>query len=196
MTRINLLPWRDELRKQRQEEFIIGIVAVAIAAVAIMFGVEKYLDSLIVEQQDKKRIVIAKVAEVNLINAKIKDIETQNGVLQSKRSAIQLLQKSRPEIVHFIDAIARVTPEGVFLTKLKQDNTHVALVGKTQSNARVSAFMRNVEANKWLVDPDLNIIKGSSKNKIGKLSDFTLYAKQWKSNGKAKQKMRICNEPF
>jgi type IV pilus assembly protein PilN len=50
MTRINLLPWRDELRKQRQEEFIIGIVAVAIAAVAIMFGVEKYLDSLIVEQ--------------------------------------------------------------------------------------------------------------------------------------------------
>lgn len=181
MTRINLLPWRDELRKQRQEEFIIGIVVVAIAAVAIMFGVEKYLDSLIVEQQDKKRIVIAKVAEVNLINAKIKDIETQNGVLQSKRSAIQLLQKSRSEIVRFIDAIARVTPEGVFLTKLKQDNTRVALVGKTQSNARVSAFMRNVEANKWLVDPDLNIIKGSNKNKNGKLSDFTLYAKQWKS---------------
>ena len=181
MARINLLPWRDELRKQRQEEFILGIVLVAIAAVAILFGVEKYLDSLITEQQDKKRIVIAKVAEVNLITAKIKDIETQNGILQSKRNAIQLLQKSRPEIVHFIDAIARVTPEGVFLIKLKQDNARVTLVGKTQSNSRVSAFMSNVETNKWLVDPSLNIIKGSNKNKNGNLSDFTLHAKQWKS---------------
>ena len=57
----------------------------------------------------------------------------------------------------------------------------VELKGKTQSNARVSAFMRNVEANQWLIDPDLNIIKGSNKNKNGKLSDFTLYAKQWQS---------------
>ncbi|WP_428355547.1 PilN domain-containing protein [Methyloprofundus sp.] len=181
MTRINLLPWRDELRKQNQQEFIISIVFVAVAAIAILFGMQAYLDSLIVEQQDKKRIVNAKVAEVNLITAKIKDIETQNTILQSKRSAIQALQKSRPEIVHFIDAIARVTPEGVYLTQLKQDNARVALIGKTQSNARVSAFMRNVEANQWLVDPELNIIRGSNKNKNGKLSDFTLYAQQWKS---------------
>ena len=181
MTRINLLPWRDELRKQKQQEFIIGIVLVACASVALVFSIEAYLGSLIEEQQDKKRIVNAKVAEVNLITAKIKDIETQNGVLQNKRSAIQTLQTSRPEIVHFIDAIARVTPDGVYLTKLKQDNARVELKGKTESNARVSAFMRNVEANQWLIDPDLNIIKGSNKNKSGKLSDFTLYAKQWQS---------------
>ena len=181
MTRINLLPWRDELRKLRQEEFILSIVLVVVAAVAIVFGIGKYLDSQIAEQQDMKRIVNAKVAEVNLITAKIKDIETQNGVLQNKRSAIQALQKSRPEIVHFIDAIARVTPEGVFLNKLKQENARVELKGKTQSNARVSAFMRNVEANPWLVDPELNIIKGSNKNKNGQLSDFTLYTKQWQS---------------
>ena len=181
MTRINLLPWRDELRKKKQQEFIIGIVLVAVIAVAVLFGLQAYLDSQIAEQQDKKSIVLAKVAEVNLITAKIKDIETQNGILQNKRSAIQALQKSRPEIVHFIDAIARVTPEGVFLTKLKQDNARVELIGKTQSNARVSALMRNVEANQWLVDPELNIIRGSNQNKQGQLSDFTLYAKQRKS---------------
>ena len=91
------------------------------------------------------------------------------------------MQKSRPEIVHFIDAIARVTPEGVFLTQLKQDNARVALIGKTESNSRVSAFMRNVEVNQWLTDPELNIIQGSNKNNNGKLSDFTLYVKQRKS---------------
>lgn len=179
MTRINLLPWRDELRKKKQEEFIIGIVLVAVAAIAALFGAQKYLEAQITEEQDKNRIVIEKLAEVNLITAKIKDIELQNSILQSKRNTIQLLQKSRPEIVHFIDAIARVTPEGVFLTKLVQSNAQVTLQGKTQSNARVSAFMRNVEASHWLVDPELNIIQGG--NEHGKLSNFTLRTKQWQS---------------
>ena len=181
MTQINLLPWREELRKKRQEEFIISIVIVAVVAIAMMFAIQMYLDGLVADEQDKKRIVGQKVAELTLITAKIKDIQNQNRTLQSKRNAIQKLQKSRPEIVHFFDEIAKVTPEGVFLTKLEQNNSRIALMGKTESNARVSAFMRNVESSQWLVDPELNIIKGSSKNKTGRLSDFTLYAKQWHS---------------
>jgi len=179
MTQINLLPWREELRKKRQEEFFISMVIVAIVAIAMMFAIQMYLDGLIAEEQDKKRIVGQKVAELNLITAKIKDIQDQNSTLQSKRNAIQKLQKSRPEIVHFFDEVAKVTPEGVFLTKLEQKKSCTALMGKTQSNARVSAFMRNVENSQWLVEPELNIIKGGSNNKAGKLSDFTLYAKQW-----------------
>jgi len=178
MTQINLLPWRDELRKQRQEQFITGVAGVAIVAVAILFAAQMYLDGRLEEQQDKKRIVIAKTAELKLITAKIKDIQAKNLILQNKREAIQALQKSRPEIVHFVDEIAKVTPEGVFLTQIKQADDQVILNGKTQSNARVSAFMRNVEASHWLVDPVLNIIQGSNG---GKLSDFTLHTKQWKS---------------
>ncbi len=181
MTRINLLPWRDQLRKTKQQEFIIGIVIVAVIAAALMFGIQMYLSSLIAVQKDKSRIVGAKIAELNLITAKIKNIQEQNSILQSKRNAIQKLQKSRPEIVHFFDEIAKVTPEGVFLTELKQDATQITLEGKTQSNARVSAFMRNVENSQWLVNPVLNVIKGNSINKEGRLSDFTLHTKQWES---------------
>jgi len=181
MTRINLLPWRDELRKKKQEEFIIGVAGVSILAVAIMLGIQMYLDGLITEEQKKKGIVTAKIAELNLITAKITNIKTQNSILQNKRNAIQALQKSRPEIVHFIDEIAKVTPEGVHLKSLRQDSTNISLVGKTESNARVSAFMRNVEASKWLIEPELNVIQGSNKVKGQKLSDFTLTAKQWKS---------------
>ncbi|BCG62460.1 MAG: type IV pilus assembly protein PilN [Methyloprofundus sp.] len=185
MTRINLLPWRDELRKKKQEEFIVGMVGMAVLAISIMLGIQMYLDSLIAEQQGKKSIVDAKIAELNLITARIRDIQDQNSILQSKRTAIQELQKSRPEIVHFFDEIAKAVPDGVFLNKLKQDSQRIELNGKTQSNARVSEFMRNVEASKWLVDPELNIIQGSvkgkSKGKSKKLSDFTLYAKQWKN---------------
>ncbi|NOQ63614.1 MAG: pilus assembly protein PilN [Methyloprofundus sp.] len=181
MTKINLLPWREELRKKKQEEFLIGIAFVAIAACAIVFGMQMYLDGLIEEQQDKNRIIVEKSAELKLVTAKIKDIREQNETLQNKRAAIQVLQKSRPEIVHFFDEIAKVTPEGVFLTELRQRSERIELRGKTQSNARVSAFMRNVEKSDWLNTPQLNVIKGASKNKKGALSSFTLYTKQWKS---------------
>lgn len=182
MARINLLPWRDELRKLKQEEFIISIVLIAVAAVAIVFGVAKYLDSQIAEQQDMKRIVDAKVAEVNLITAKIKDIETRKDVLKNKISVIQALQKSRPESVHFIDAVAQVVPEGIFLNELKQEGTRVELKGKVRADARVSAFIRNIETNPWLIEPKLNIIEGSNKNKNVQLNDFTIYIKQRQSN--------------
>ncbi len=181
MAQINLLPWRDELRKTRQQEFIIGIVTTVVLAVVLMFGIQMYLGSLIEEQKDKGRIVEAKIAELTLITAKIKNIQEQNSILQSKRSAIHKLQKSRAEIVHFFDEVAKVTPEGVFLTELKQAASRIELKGKTQSNARVSAFMRNVENSQWLIDPDLNIIKSSSINKDDRLSDFTLFTKQWES---------------
>ena len=84
MTQINLLPWREELRKKRQEEFIISIVIVAVVAIAMMFAIQMYLDGLVADEQDKKRIVGQKVAELNLITAKIKDIQNQNRTLLCK----------------------------------------------------------------------------------------------------------------
>ncbi len=181
MARINLLPWREELRKQKQTEFMVAMAVVISVTVGIMLGIQTYLDGEIETQRKMKSIVDAKVAELRLITAKINDIEEKKSIIDTKMEAIQKLQKSRPEIVHFIDEVARVTPEGVYLTKLKQEEKRVMIEGKTQSNARISAFMRNVDASKWLVDPVLNVIKGSSWGGDGKMSDFTLYVKQWES---------------
>lgn len=192
MTRINLLPWREALYKQRQTEFTLGIVLVIVTAVVILFSVQAYLDSLIIEQQDKKSIVTAKIAEVNLMIVKIQDIETQNAQLRSKRSAIQALQKSRYEAVRFIDAVAKVIPEGIYLTQLKQNDTGIELTGKAQSNVRVLEFISNVEANQWLVSPELNIITG--KNDETKLSDFILLVKLRKSKTEEREGGGI-NEP-
>lgn len=178
MTRINLLPWRDELRKKKQEEFIVSLITTAVIAIAIILGLQMYLGGMISEQKEKHDIVTKKISELQLITAKIKNIQAQNAILQSKRDAIQKLQKSRPEIVHFFDEIAKVTPDGVFLTQLKQERSRIVLKGKTESNARVSAFMRNVEGSPWLFDPELNVIKGRSKNTKDELSEFTLHAKQ------------------
>ena len=82
-------------------------------------------------------------------------------------------------MVHFVAEIAKVMPEGVILTEVKQVGVDISLKGKTQSNARVSELMRHIEMSEWLVKPEITVIKGGKKSKQGKMSDFTLMLKQY-----------------
>lgn len=95
----------------------------------------------------------------------------------TKIEVIQTLQESRPEIVHLFDELAKTTPEGIFLTKFKQTGKNLNLTGKAQSNARVSAYMRMIEASSWLETPVLQVIKGKGGSATG-LNDFSMLAKQ------------------
>ncbi len=105
----------------------------------------------------------------------------------AKIDLIQKLQESRPEIVHLFDEIPKTTPDGVYLTKFTQTGSELIFEGKSQSNARISAFMRAIEASPWLQTPTLNVIQSPDKQSPDKtdteqLSDFTLHAKQGKQN--------------
>jgi len=100
--------------------------------------------------------------------------------LLAKIDVIQRLQESRPEIVHLFDEIARTTPEGVFLTKFTQTASDLTFDGKSQSNARVSAFMRAIDISPWLQIPKLDVIQSKDKTNSEQLSDFTMHAKQGK----------------
>ena len=108
----------------------------------------------------------------------IKSIEEKKSKLLAKINLIQQLQESRPQIVHLFDEIPKATPDGAFLTKLTQKGDDIIFEGKSQSNSRVSAFMRAIEASHWLYKPTLNVIKVPDKDNPEELSDFTLSAKQ------------------
>jgi type IV pilus assembly protein PilN len=107
----------------------------------------------------------------------IKDIEEKKSKLLAKINLIQQLQESRPQIVHLFDEIPKITPDGVFLTKFSQIGDGLTFEGKSQSNSRVSAFMRAIEASHWLYKPALDVIKSPDKNNPEQLSDFILRAK-------------------
>ncbi|MGZ8935510.1 MAG: PilN domain-containing protein, partial [Methylobacter sp.] len=98
----------------------------------------------------------------------------------AKIELIQKLQESRPEIVHLFDEVPKTTPDGVFLTKVTQTGKELVFIGKSQSNARVSAFMRAIEASPWLQKPTLDVIQTPDQANADRLSDFTLHAKQGK----------------
>lgn len=166
MVKINLLPWRTERRKQRQNEFFAMLGGSALLAVLIGYGVVSYFDGLIANQQTRNGLLDR---EIQAVEAKIKEIETLEKTranLLSRKQAIEQLQASRSQMVHLFDQLVRTIPEGVRLTSIKQTGQTITFEGVAQSNARVSAYMRSIESSDWMRDPDLTIIeaKGGDRN--------------------------------
>ncbi len=185
MAKINLLPWRDELRAQKKQDFIHAIVAGVLFTVLIFFGVHLYIEGLKAYQEQRNKIIQDEIALLDIRIAQIKTIEEQKAKLLAKIDLIQKLQESRPEIVHLFDELPKVTPDGVFLMKFTQLGADLTFEGKSQSNARVSAFMRAIEASAWLTVPTLNVIQSANKANPEQLSDFTMHAKQGNKNAQA-----------
>lgn len=182
MAKINLLPWREELRAQKKKDFISAI-GVAVVLTAIIFGgVHMYIEGLKSYQEQRNKVIQDEIAVLDKKIEQIKSIEEQKSKLLTKIDLIQKLQESRPEIVHLFDELPRVTPDGVVLSTFKQAGTDLTFQGKSQSNARVSAFMRAIDASSWLKAPKLDVIQSAAKANPEHLSDFTLHAKQGNKN--------------
>ena len=189
MAKINLLPWREELRKQKQKDFLIAMAIAVVVSFVILGLVHIYIDGLKAYQGQRNQILQNEIALLDKKIVDIKDIEEKKSKLLAKIDLIQKLQESRPEIVHLFDEIPKTAPDGVFLTKFTQIGSDLVFEGKSQSNARISAFMRAIEASPWLQTPTLNVIQSPDKQSLDKadseqLSDFTLHAKQGKQNDK------------
>ena len=177
MPRINLLPWRESERKRKRQEFALSIgAAIATAALVTLIG-RWQMSAAIEHQNDRNRILGDEIAELDKKIREIDGLENQKRRLLARMEIIETLQRSRPEIVHILDEIVRVLPEGVYLTYLKQSGTRFEMRGVAQSSTRVSAFMRNIDASEWLADPALRIVETKGRDG-GRGADFTLFATQ------------------
>jgi type IV pilus assembly protein PilN len=180
MAKINLLPWREELRAQQRLDFVKAIGVAVLFTAVIFAGVHMYIEGLKAYQEQRNKIIQDEIALLDKKIEQIKTIEDQKSKLLTKIDLIQELQESRPEIVHLFDELPRVTPDGVVLSTFTQKGQELTFEGKSQSNARVSAFMRAIEASAWLKLPTLDVIQtGSKDNKDSteNSSNFTLHAK-------------------
>ena len=179
MPRINLLPWREALRKRQRQEFILGIAAaVGCAALVVLLG-RWQMAAAIANQNERNSAIEAEIAVLDKQIAEINGLENQKRRLIARMEIIETLQRSRPEIVHLFDEVVRVLPEGVYLTYLKQTGARFEVRGVAQSSTRVSSFMRNIEASEWLADPSLQIVETRARGPAGG-AEFTLFAQQRK----------------
>jgi type IV pilus assembly protein PilN len=171
MTRINLLPWREEARQRRRKEFAAAGGLALIFTLLLAVLVHMQIEGRIGDQQARNQLLEGEIAQLNRQIKEIEDLEKIKADLLSRMEIIQQLQESRPEIVRLFDELVVAIPEGVYLTKLEQNGRAVVVEGRAQSNARVSAFMGNIEASQWIGSPRLLLIE--DKTGTG-LSEFRL----------------------
>ena len=159
MIRINLLPHREEKRKARQKQFAIlaGLAAaVGIAVAGLLWFV---FDTQIDNQKARNNYLTTEIAKLDKQIDEIKRIREETASLLSKKQVVEGLQSNRSEPVYLLDQLLRQLPEGLYLKSIKQTGAKISVTGYAQSNARVSAFMRNIEASPYLGSPNLIEIK-------------------------------------
>ncbi len=177
MTRINLLPWRENRRKRQQREFMFMLGGGVVCALLLMLGTHLWIADSIKNQDQRNRLLKKEIAGLDKKIAEIKDLEKTKSRLLARMDVIQQLQSSRPQIVHLFDELVKTLPDGLFLTKVQQTGSGLSMEGRAQSNARVSAYMRNIQASDWLSKPKLKLIEHKDKTDTG-LSHFSLTATQ------------------
>ena len=155
MIRINLLPHREAAKKARREQFYVLFGLVALLAAVIIFAVYTLIETQIEQQNRKNDFLKQEIAVLDKQLEEIKQLREKTNALLARKKVIEDLQRDRGETVYLLSELTQQVPEGVYLKSLKQDGLKVNIAGYAQSNARVSALMRNLEASPWLERPVL-----------------------------------------
>lgn len=163
MARINLLPWREEKRRERQRSFMSALLLTAILGVLLVFFAGFVFDQKISHQQSRNQKVQREIQELESRITRIEQLERTRARLISRKQVIERLQASRSTTVELLDKLAKSIPVGVTLTTIRQQGSNLTLVGTSQSNARVSAYLRELDKNDLFINPQLDYVRTSAK---------------------------------
>ena len=173
MIRINLLPHRAEKRRARQVQFVaLCIISVVLGGLLVGF-VHAAISSQISYQERRNAYLKQETEVLDKQIAEIKKLREQTQSLLARKDAVEKLQSDRSDVVHLLDQMLRILPDGVYLKTLKQTGNKINVVGYAQSNARISTLMRAIEDSPWLDSPALVEIHASSAGGA-RVSEFTL----------------------
>jgi type IV pilus assembly protein PilN len=164
MIRINLLPHREIRRKQQQQQFFILLGGVIVIGAVVWFVVHTYLDEQHDLQRSRNKYLNDEIVKLDKQIAEIQKLKDQTAALLARKRVVETLQGNRAEVVHLLDQLVRQLPDGVYLKSIKQAGPRVTINGFTQSQARVSTLMRNLESSPQLENPGLVEIKAVTQS--------------------------------
>jgi type IV pilus assembly protein PilN len=166
MIRVNLLPHREIRRKRMQQQFFVVLGVTVVAGIAVWLGVHTYLSDLFSEQQRRNKYLEDEIVVLDKQIEEIKKLQEQTASLLARKKVVETLQGNRSEVVHLLDQLVRQLPDGVYLKSIKQSGQSVTISGYTESQARVSTLMRNLESSAFLESPNLVEIKAASSGAL------------------------------
>ncbi len=176
-TRLNLLPWREMRRKEQDRQLLTIAIGAWILMGVVVFYAHLHVSGWIEAQNRRNEFLDKEIKKVEEEIKEIAELKKQRQDLIARMNVIYQLQGDRSRVVRLFDELVRKMPEGVYLTSVKHSGQTTALQGVAQSNARVSALMRNLSSSEWFASPELDVI--NVKDKGGdRVSEFALKVKQ------------------
>ena len=178
MANINLLPWREERRRELKKEFLVMLAAVVLAAVLALLLMNRIVNAAIDNQNGRNQYLQNNINELNRQVAEIQDLEKKRRELLDRMKIIQDLQGNRPIIGRVFDQLVRTLPDGVYFTSVKMTGKNIAILGAAESNNRVSNLMRNLDGSEWLEAPNLTQVKATTSGALDQANVFQLSVQQ------------------
>tara|TARA_R110002167_G_scaffold37371_4_gene117167 strand:- start:1751 stop:2347 length:597 start_codon:yes stop_codon:yes gene_type:complete len=179
MPSINLRPWREELRAERQKQFITTIVGILIVAAGLVFLWQDFVSSQIEYQNSRNAYLKTSMVDLDKKIKEIKELKSEKQKLLDRMKVIQDLQGTRPVIVRVMDELVRSLPDGLYYESLKRTGDEISIKGMAESNNRISGLMRNFESSEWFASPNLKDVSAVVIGKNdGSLNSFDLTVKQ------------------
>ncbi|WP_333606462.1 PilN domain-containing protein [Arsukibacterium sp.] len=174
MAYINLLPWREAARKEKQQQYVTLLAATAVVSFLAFFLINMVYGARIEGQYQKNRYL---ENEIRVLDQRIAEIRTLNETkrsLQQRMTLIEQLQGSRNLGTQIMSEIASIVPSGVYLTQLEKKGNALLLIGKSESNNRLSTMLRDADDSALLSAPLLEFIEaGQDQTRL--LSNFKMH---------------------
>ena len=178
MPSINLLPWREERRKVRQQTFQMRMVLAAIVGIVVLVLWWLGLSNAISNQNERNAYLNDQIKQIDKQIADIKTLQQEKAQMLARMNIIEQLQASRMASVHLFDQLVKTLPAGIYLTQVSQNGSQLTIQGVAESSARVSTYMRNIDASPWMSDPNLQVVQKDTRIDFGvRAQQFTVTAK-------------------
>lgn len=165
MAKINLLPWREELKEQRKKQFISICVAVAVLGLASVLGSWFYLDQKLSDQQQANQLVTSTNQNLDMQLKSLQGLEERRNTIIERMKLIQGLEGQRPVTVRLLDELVRVTPASVYITKFNRSGDKFTIEGRAESPNSVAELLRGLEASEWYRNAFMNSFLAVAENK-------------------------------
>ncbi|GAA3929717.1 PilN domain-containing protein [Litoribacillus peritrichatus] len=189
MAKINLRPWREELRQERQQQFMVVLVGVLVLSFSVLFFWHQYLTGLIDDQTSRNQFILQETDKLKEQIAEIDKLKQERKRLIDRMKVIQELQGNRPVIVKVFDELVRTVPDGIFYQSISMQGMQLSVAGVADSNNRISSLMRNFDNSEWFKEPNLTSVK-ALKGEAGTSSRFNLSVLQTTPNAEEEVKGR------
>jgi type IV pilus assembly protein PilN len=163
MARINLLPWREEARRERQRQFMYSLFTTLVLGAILVLIIGMFFDQRISQQESRNQRIQVEISRLEQRIQRIAELERTRNRLLSRKQIIESLQASRSLTVELLDKLAKTIPAGITLNDVRQQGNNLTLLGSSQSNARVSAYLQSLDEMEFFINPELQYVRAAQQ---------------------------------